>query len=114
MPRGWNRFNNGCYYGCATCDGTNSSTGHDDESYKKYVYKGRTKAQLAASNVTASTLAGLWAPKPGDMTIDAKAYPTGGPGGGPCSPKPASRSLRRALLTPQVNSGSCYRCSKRF
>ena len=35
-------------------------------------------------------------------------------GQGPCSPKPASRSLRRALLTPQVNSGSFYRCGKRF
>ena len=32
----------------------------------------------------------------------------------PSSPKPAPRSLRRALLTPQVNSGSFYRCSKRF
>ena len=29
---------------------------------------------------------------------------------GPSSPKPASRSLRRALLTPQVNPGSLYRC----
>ena len=26
----------------------------------------------------------------------------------------ASRSLRRALLTPQANPGSFYRCSKRF
>ena len=33
---------------------------------------------------------------------------------GPCSPKPTSRSLRRALLMPQVNSGSFYRCSKGF
>ena len=24
----------------------------------------------------------------------------------------APRSLRRALLTPQVNTGSCYRCGK--
>ena len=24
----------------------------------------------------------------------------------------ASRSLRRALLTPQANAGSCYRCSR--
>ena len=27
--------------------------------------------------------------------------------------KPASRSFRRALLTPQVNTGSLYRCGKR-
>ena len=84
-------FNNGCDFGCATCDGTNSSTGHDDETYKKYVYKGKTKAQLAANNMTTSTLAGLWAPKPGDMTIDAKAYPTGGPSGGP-APYPLIKS----------------------
>ena len=32
----------------------------------------------------------------------------------PFSTKPAPRSLRRALLTPQVHSGPCYRCSKRF
>ena len=32
---------------------------------------------------------------------------------GPSSPKPASRSLRRALLMPQVNTGSLYRCGKR-
>ena len=29
---------------------------------------------------------------------------------GPCNPEPASRSLRRALLTTQVNSGYFYRC----
>ena len=34
-------------------------------------------------------------------------------GGGPPSPKTASHSLRRALLTPEVNTGSLYRCGKR-
>ena len=32
---------------------------------------------------------------------------------GPSSPKSASRSLWRALLMPQVNSGSLYHCGKR-
>ena len=32
---------------------------------------------------------------------------------GPSSPKPAPRSWRCALLTPQVNPGSFYRCGKR-
>ena len=32
---------------------------------------------------------------------------------GPSRAKPASRSLRRVLLTPQVNPGSLYRCGKR-
>ena len=32
---------------------------------------------------------------------------------GPFSPKPASRSLRRALLTPQVDPGSFYGCGQR-
>ena len=32
---------------------------------------------------------------------------------GPSREKSASRSLRRALLTPQVNPGSLYRCAKR-
>ena len=32
---------------------------------------------------------------------------------GPSRAKSASRSLRRALLTPQVNAGSLYRCGKR-
>ena len=31
---------------------------------------------------------------------------------GPSRAKPASRSLRRALLTPQVNTGSLYRCRR--
>ena len=31
---------------------------------------------------------------------------------GPSRAKSASRSLRRALLVPQVNPGSLYRCSK--
>ena len=52
--------------------------------------------------------------------------PAAGPGGvlvcsenwivyknmGPSSPKNASRSLRRALLVPQVNTGSLYRGGK--
>ena len=32
---------------------------------------------------------------------------------GPSRAQPASRSLRRALLTPQVNPGSRYHCGKR-
>ena len=32
---------------------------------------------------------------------------------GPSRAKSASRSLRRALLMPQVNTGSLYRCGKR-
>jgi len=31
---------------------------------------------------------------------------------GPTSPKPASRSVRRALLTPEGKNGSLYRCGK--
>ena len=31
---------------------------------------------------------------------------------GPSRAKSASRSLRRALLTPQVNTGSLYRCGR--
>ena len=31
---------------------------------------------------------------------------------GPSRAKSASRSLRRALLMPQVNTGSLYRCSR--
>ena len=34
-------------------------------------------------------------------------------GVGPSRAKSASRSLRRALLMPQVNTGSLYRCGKR-
>ena len=33
-------------------------------------------------------------------------------GAGPSRAKSASRSLQRALLTPQVNAGSRYRCSR--
>ena len=36
-----------------------------------------------------------------------------GSGDGPSRANYASRSLRRALLIPQVNPGSLYRCGKR-
>ena len=43
----------------------------------------------------------------------AKAVAADGKRVGPSRAKSAPRSLRRALLTPQVNPGSLYRCGKR-
>ena len=42
-----------------------------------------------------------------EQAMEAKPPPEG-----PSRAKSASRSLRRALLTPQVNTGSRYRCRR--
>ena len=67
----------------------------------------KVAAQMAAFEQTADA---LWAKYDADGSgfIDAAELRTmmEDMNAGPCSPKPASRSLRRALLTPQVNSGS--------
>ena len=51
------------------------------------------------------TLLGLW--RDGELIDNDDDFDFG-----PSRAKTASRSLRRALLTPQVNTGSLYRCAK--
>ena len=66
--------------------------------------KGEELLYDAQLNITASQRG--WGDKVGFYT--GLAWGTGAR-----KPKPASRSLRRALLMPQVNTGSRYRCGKR-
>ena len=49
---------------------------------------------------------------PGGMKALADYIHSKGLKFGPSSRNPASRSVRRALLTPQVKPGSRYRCSR--
>ena len=89
-------FSNGCNIGCDACDGTLTSAGHDDESYSKFLFRNMTKAQLRAKKLTgADTIAELWSPKPGDMTIDPSLKPVSPhvmPKKGQPNPKPVIAS----------------------
>ena len=107
-------FSNGCNIGCDSCDGTYPSPGHDDESYSKFLFKSRTKAQLMKENMTTherqQVVAGLWSPEPGDMTIDPslKPVPPGiMPKPGEPNPKPVIRSNCGKLVKPSL-------CDKRL
>ena len=99
-------FSNGCNIGCDACDGTHPSPGHDDESYNKFLFLNKTKAELVASHMTGKdTVARLWAPKPGDMTIDPslKPVPPGVmPKKGQPNPKPVIRSTCGKIVKPTL------------
>ena len=102
-------FSNGCNVGCDTCDGTHPSPGHDDETYSKFLFKGQTKAQLISKNMSAQerqqVIARLWAPKPGDMTIDPSLRPVPPgvmPKPGEPNPKPVIRSNCGNIVKPRL------------
>eukprot|EP00937_MAST-01D_sp_MAST-1D-sp2_P003648 g3648.t1 len=56
-------FSNGCTIGCNKCDGTNNHLGHGNQKFR---YKGMTKDELVAKNLTIDA----WNPAPGDMVLD--------------------------------------------
>lgn len=70
------------------------------------MYKGMTKAALLAKNFTGpDIIAGLWSPKPGDMTIDPtlKPVPAGVmPKKGQPDPKPVIRSNCGKIVKPTL------------
>ena len=66
-------FNNGCSIGCDHCDGTHNSAGpSNDGTVRKFLYKGMTKAQLRAKNMT---IPNAFVPVAGDMTLDPTVKP---------------------------------------
>eukprot|EP01048_Picozoa_sp_COSAG05_P009619 COSAG05_NODE_800_length_7226_cov_4.300126_9_plen_198_part_00 len=99
-------FSNGCNTGCEECDGTHPSFGHDDESYTKFLYKGLSKSELVGKKMTGNaTIAGLWSPKRGDMTIDPSLKPVPGnvmPKKGQPSPKPVINSTCGRIVQPTL------------
>ena len=62
----------GCSIGCDECDGTRNSAGGIDGTVRKFLYKGMTKAQLRAKNIT---IPNPFVPGVGDMKLDPNAKP---------------------------------------
>ena len=59
-------FNNGCSIGCDECDGSRNSAGHIDGTIPKFLYKGMTKKELRAKNMSVPA----FTPAAGDMTLN--------------------------------------------
>ena len=78
----------------------------DGAVHSKFLFRNMTKAQLRAKHLTgADTIAELWSPKPGDMTIDPSLKPVSPhvmPKKGQPNPKPVIASNCGTIGTPTM------------
>ena len=112
LPGAWSGASDGVY-----SEGTCPSVGCPaDYPFPYALHEGTPLAgnicyTTAAEAATGSGACGSWCTK--DVNVGIGCGDNSHRICGPSSPKPASRSLWCALLTPQVNPGSFYRCGKR-